>query len=632
MNTLKFALIALLCIVPPRLHATFAGKPSGVTVNSEGTTMYYVEENSGSYTLFKAERDASGKWLPGIAEDSFNRHLAGHVVKTPFLTCDGRYLYFSSNLPGSKGLDIFRSKRTGKRWGSPERVSVINSEHDDLSPSLPANNLRIYFTRQNPETGCFSIHVSKAENLSWSFPQLLPSPINSGCEPAVYVFPAGETILFSSDRYAEKRRKKYTILRSSMLSENLWTPPVPVEGLPDENCETPPAFDFGNNAILLANGRDSIHSREASSSLPPARYTFLKGRTTDETGAAVESEITLREAGSGKVRGRTASDSATGEYLLIIPNDGLYVAGFEKKFGTRRYMNLNTSNNGNGQTENRNTVLAKDFTLNIAVRDALSGEALEPDITVYNRNKSALLARLGEGRFRVTSPVPEGFEVEIRKRNYIREIIEVNPGDCIEYLEIFRDINLKPDLCAGTVNVTDLASNHGIEARVSVKNLDGENEKIFVSNPGAGRYEFEVRKDKRYSISIATKDKLYYYTVWEADADRVSRVLDVKPVPLNEAGRIPTSSTLFADGESSLLTEAFGELACICETLIEHPDYKTVVSLCHANETDRELALMRARTIAVFMDTYPVPKNRYGIEQLQCDTKKSPEINFLKRQ
>ena len=634
MNRLKFAIVALLCIASPRpaLHATVAGKLSGVTVNSEGTTMYYVEENTGTYILYKSERDVAGKWSPGVAEDSFNQYTAGHVVKTPFLTCDGRYLYFSSNLPGSKGLDIFRSKHTGKHWGSPERVPVINSEQDDLSPSLPANNLRIYFTRQDPETGCFSIYVSKAENASWSFPHLLPSPINAGCEPAVYVFPAGETILFSSDRQVEKRKKKYSVLRSTLLSENLWTPPVPMEGLPDENYDTPPTFDFADNAILLANGRDSIHSREIASSVPPARYTFMKGRTTDETGAAVESEITLREAGSGKVRGRTASDSATGEYLLLIPNDGLYVAGFERRFGARRFVNLNTANNGNGQTENRNAVLAKNFTVNIAVSDALSGESVEPDITVYNRNKSARIVRLGEGRFRVSAPVPENFEVEIRKRNYIKETLEVNPGDCIEFPEIYCDVILKPDLCAGTINVTDMASNSGIEARVSVKPLEEDNEKVFVSNPDAGKYEFEVRKDKRYSISIAAKNKLYYYAVWEADADRVSRVLDVKPVPLNEAGRIPMSSSLFAEGESTLLPEAFGELACLCETLLEHPDYRTLVSLCHANETDKELALMRARTIAVFMDTYPVPKNRYGIEHLQCDAKRAPEINFMKRQ
>ena len=69
---------------------------------------------------------------------------------TPFITHDGRRMYFSSNRPGSVGgMDIWVSERldfTWKKWSPPKRLkSPINSEFDDSQAYIDQRNSHLYF-------------------------------------------------------------------------------------------------------------------------------------------------------------------------------------------------------------------------------------------------------------------------------------------------------------------------------------------------------------------------------------------------------------------------------------------------------------------------------------------------------
>ncbi len=69
---------------------------------------------------------------------------------TPFLTQDGRSLYFASDRTGSAGgMDIWVSHRldyTWKKWSTPERLlEPVNSEFDDAQACIDDNGSFIYF-------------------------------------------------------------------------------------------------------------------------------------------------------------------------------------------------------------------------------------------------------------------------------------------------------------------------------------------------------------------------------------------------------------------------------------------------------------------------------------------------------
>jgi hypothetical protein len=606
---------------------------TGITINMEGTLMYYTAEKSGEHALYKSTRNGAGTWNPGVSEDSFNEHIKDYVVKTPFLTYDGQTLYFSANLPGSRGFDIFYSKKNGDSWSKPVALSpVINTEKDEISPSLSANNLTIYITRNGLDNDCYSIYTSEIDVSGWSVPQVLPSPISTGCEKYVYISPTGETLLFSTDRLTEKKKKKYNIFHSTLISKNIWTPPSPIDNNAKEYNEFTPVIDYKNNKIFVTKGGFdslvySIHSYDAAVSKP---YTMLKGIVKDENGKPAGVEITVKDAYISELYGKSESNPATGEYTIVLPNNGLYNINYALKNGSQQFESINTTNNSQAQVIRKDITLIDEVTVNITVQDAFSNQLINAEIQAYEKTKTAKVSKLGEGKYSITTPVFESIDIELYKENYVKENIIIKFNDYMNLPEMFYSVKLKPDIRSGIINVKDISSDKEISADITVKNLNDKDDKIHVSSPNTGRYVFNIRKDSKYSISVTLKDYFYYYAVWKADASRIGQTLDVRPVPLKEVSKIPMSNLLFPDKESTLSPEAMGELDCVVNILKNNPEYMAVISLYHLND-EKELAVtqQRARSIITFMESSWAPCTGYKVEILPVDKVKIPDINFV---
>ncbi|MDR0384779.1 MAG: carboxypeptidase-like regulatory domain-containing protein [Prevotellaceae bacterium] len=609
------------------------GNVTGIAMNLEGTLMYYTAEQSGEYALYKSTKNESGTWTAGTGEDSFNEHIKGHAVVTPFLSYDGQTLYFSANLPGSRGFDIFYSKKNGDIWSKPVSLSpVINTERDEISPSLPANNLAIYFARSGLENGCYNIYTSEVDISGWSVPQILPVPVSTGCEKYANISPAGETLLFSSDRLSDKKKKKYNIYRSALIDKNIWMSPVPVNDMVKEYNEFTPAVDYGNSKIFITRGGiDSATYRIHSYDIPVAKpYTIIKGVVKDETGKPVNAAITVRDAYTYALYGKSESNPVTGEYIVTLPNNGMYNVVYEVKNGAKHFENIKTATNIQGQTVIKNITAIDKTVINATVRDALLSGLIDAEVQAYEKTRTARVTRIGEGQYRIVTPAFENVEIELYKENYIKENIFVKFGDYVDFGEMNYSIKLKPEMRSGMVSVKDISSDRGINADIEVRNLNVKDDIITVSAVDTGKYEFDIRKDSKYSVSVTLKDYFYYYTVWKADADRIGQTLDVRPVPLSEISKIPMQNLLFLKKESTLSPEARGELACVTKVLKNNPEYMAVISLYHpGSETELAVAQQRARSIITFLESSRIPRSGYRVETSLVDKEKIPDISFI---
>ncbi|MDR1887479.1 MAG: hypothetical protein LBQ70_06130 [Prevotellaceae bacterium] len=612
--------------------AAQTGNVTGITINLEGSVMYYTAEKSGEHALYKATISESGAWSEGISEDSFNEYVKGYIVKTPFLAYDGQTLYFSANLPGARGFDIFRSEKKGDSWSKPVLLSpVINSEHDEMSPSLSADNLTIYFTRRGIEDDCYNIYTSEVDISGWSVPQILPAPISTGCEKHVHISPTGETLWFSTDRLSERRKKKYNIFYSTSAGKNIWAPPSPIDNTAKEYNEFTPSIDYGNSKIFVTKGKIdsstySIHSCDAPVSEP---YTLLKGIVKDEDGNPVDAEITITNSYTSDIYGKSGSNPVTGEYAVVLPNDGSYNISYAAKNGSQRFENINTADNTQGRTIEKDVVLIDKMIVNITVRDALSNQFIDAEVQAYEKTKTAKVSKIGEGRYRVVAPILENVDIELYKENYIKENIIVKFGDYVEFPERYHFVNLKPDMRSGVINVKDIVSDQGFAATVEVKNLTVRDDNVAVSAVDFGKYEFSTRKDCKYAVSVTLKDYFYYYTVWKADASRIEQTTDVRPVPLKETGKIPMPNLLFNEGESSLSPEASGELSCVVKVLENNPEYMATISLYHLNnEREQTMTQQYARSVITFMESVRIPKAAYKVEITPVEIAKIPDIHF----
>ncbi|MCS7000756.1 MAG: OmpA family protein, partial [Candidatus Kapabacteria bacterium] len=98
--------------------------------------------------------------------------------------------------------DLYRCRWLGNRWSEPEPLSELNSEYDEITPSIAPDNKTLYFASNRPGgNGGFDIYVARLQGNRFSSPQNIGAPINSPNDDISYIaLPNSTTAYFASDR------------------------------------------------------------------------------------------------------------------------------------------------------------------------------------------------------------------------------------------------------------------------------------------------------------------------------------------------------------------------------------------------------------------------------------------------
>jgi len=135
-------------------------------------TLYYTSNRPGSFggfDIYKSELDASGNWGPPVNLGS-NINSAFDEA-TPFITEDGKTLYFSSEGHFNiGGFDIFTSKKNGDDWSKPENLGFPFNTTDDDIFFFPLKNGEVaYYSKFKPtgfgEYDIYRIQIFSKEDM-----------------------------------------------------------------------------------------------------------------------------------------------------------------------------------------------------------------------------------------------------------------------------------------------------------------------------------------------------------------------------------------------------------------------------------------------------------------------------------
>ncbi len=183
---------------------------STATVAKDGKTMYFTatnfkegdlikdQENIVRLKIYKAVLEADG-WR--IAEDSWFRNenadkafnIDSHSFSNPALSPDNSKLYFSSDMPGSKGLsDIFviNINENGVYGEVKNLGDRINTPFRESFPFVSAEG-RLYFSSDRLEgkgrLDVYSVNLN-TEGMVASVPENLGEPINSAADDFTFIY------------------------------------------------------------------------------------------------------------------------------------------------------------------------------------------------------------------------------------------------------------------------------------------------------------------------------------------------------------------------------------------------------------------------------------------------------------
>lgn len=148
-------------------------------------------------------------------------NLPGYRSINPFVSADGRTLYFSSDRPGGEGgMDIWQIAldETGNVQGEATNIGrPINSELDEVSPFFHEVSSVLFFSSNgHNSTGGLDIYQARFNKLNRSYdaPENMGYPINSSRDDAYMIWDAMMNVgYFSSDREDCENGHCYDIYR-----------------------------------------------------------------------------------------------------------------------------------------------------------------------------------------------------------------------------------------------------------------------------------------------------------------------------------------------------------------------------------------------------------------------------------
>ncbi len=120
----------------------------------------------------------NGEWTE-VQEMRFNDN--GWNVTTPFITPDGKKLYFASDKPeGYGGSDLYYSEWKNGYWNNPVNLgSIVNTGGNEAYPFVNDSGELFYSSDSLPGKGGKDIFYTRYADTSWIKPVNLNAPLNS---------------------------------------------------------------------------------------------------------------------------------------------------------------------------------------------------------------------------------------------------------------------------------------------------------------------------------------------------------------------------------------------------------------------------------------------------------------------
>ncbi|HRI80325.1 MAG TPA: hypothetical protein PLR06_12400, partial [Cyclobacteriaceae bacterium] len=297
------------------------------TISADGKLMIFesdVDKEKG-WELFESRLDDRGSWSTPVPLKSINEKCS--FVAGPNLSYDGNTLYFTAFIEDvSTSEDIYYSERLeGNNWSEPIALGEPVNTRDNYEgfPSISADGNSLYFIRKNERhptdersrEDCFVIYVSHREpDGTWSQPEALPAPVNTGCERDPKIMADNVTLIFASIR--DGRKGKYDLFQSRKQPDNSWSEPVPLDFVNSNQSDQSPCISAAGG-VMYYNRLKDIYTVTMPDKFRQLVNVIVRGRIKSDKRTPLKANIHVSESNSITTSDNT-SNASDGAYLLVL--------------------------------------------------------------------------------------------------------------------------------------------------------------------------------------------------------------------------------------------------------------------------------------------------------------------------
>ena len=201
----------------------------------DGKTVYFTSEiETGSAAKKRNFKNHSGIFMAELSGMNlislrpFRYNSPDYDLAQPSVSSDGRYLIFSSNMPGGQGgSDLYYCEFINGEWSSPVNLGpAVNSSGAENFPYYHPSGRLFFTSKRSDGIGNLDIYYTSLTKGKWDDPVILPEPINSSSDDFALVADGDlQRGYFSSNRKSSDDIYRFvsTIMRKAscdIISEN----------------------------------------------------------------------------------------------------------------------------------------------------------------------------------------------------------------------------------------------------------------------------------------------------------------------------------------------------------------------------------------------------------------------------
>ena len=296
--------------------------PDGQTILLKGAYVNGTYETRG----FSISNKTTAGWtvpvkvaIPGYEQMSKGKN------EYAYLTMDGKAILLAfSRKKNSEDDDLYVSFFEEGQWTRPlELGEEINTKYSETTPFLSADGKTLYFSSDRPGgQGSQDIYMTRRLDDTWQHwrkPQNLGSPINTDEYDAYYSIAAkGDYAYFMSGKGSLGKKDIFRLALESSLRDSVKESPDESGLVNKSSLVGGAAPDSVKESPLRGPVNGSTRSVTSQDSDP---VVLLSGTVLNQnTGKVPEDAIvTYEDLSNGKVIGQAKPDPSTGKYKLVLP-------------------------------------------------------------------------------------------------------------------------------------------------------------------------------------------------------------------------------------------------------------------------------------------------------------------------
>jgi outer membrane protein OmpA-like peptidoglycan-associated protein len=328
---------------------------ASIALSPDGNTLiYYIDRRNNHGDVYVSTKGEDGKWSKRA---SIGENINSKAFNEPSVSFsqDGQTLFWVSDRTGGAGLkDIYVStKDANGAWGEGRNLSQLNTPYDDDAPFISADGRTLYFSsRGHNSIGGYDIFVSKLmPNGDWGQPENIGYPINSFGDDIYFVKQEGsEGFYFTSDRpggFGEKdlyygepsliEAKPNTTVVAGLVSDQISGDPLVAEvelldGRTGKTVAITTTDPKGRYRFQLPNcGQEyavnvRVPAGRAAPLVETGSYHVVSGRVEDAfTTMPLGAVLELVDPTTNTVVESASSNPATGNYMFLVESGRNYM-------------------------------------------------------------------------------------------------------------------------------------------------------------------------------------------------------------------------------------------------------------------------------------------------------------------